>query len=127
MKAKAIARLPTNEVLNMVLGDDFEIFGRMPVGLDESEFDAMPPKTVDIDPVTNPGLFSSTWQFGVADPRYDVDYLAGDDPPAAFESPGAEQFPIFKEALAHFKEESPASSPSICRKVFPPNISRPTR
>lgn len=89
----------TNEVLTMVLGlDDDDVFygnditvGRMPVGMDESEFDALPRNENEITP----------------DEAEEYELFTGDAEP--FAPPTEETFPFFKKALRHFQstEEKP--------------------
>lgn len=87
-----------NEVLEMVLGDDFDeevedvLFGRMPVGGDgdESDFDYLPRNEIEITP------------------EMLMDIFAGDEEPAVpFSPPAEEQFPVFTSALKHFESSKP--------------------
>lgn len=82
-----------SEALTMVLGEDEDVmFGRMPSGLDESEFDYLPPFETEID-VNDKNMFLGE----------------GEESPEMFESPPDEQFPMFKNALRKFKSVEPKS------------------
>ena len=114
----------TDEVFEMVLGtdDDDVVFGRMPMGLDPSEFDYLPPREVDADEdqaqyLHAPDDATHPWQ-GVAPTGAAITQtldaggttLMGDDEMAEpFASPSQEAFPLFKRALKHFRAaETPA-------------------
>jgi len=82
--------------------DDDIVFGRMPVGQDESEFEALPPLEIDMTPEQNRMLHDddpNPWQQPVE--------LAGspDAVPAMFEPPASDEteFPLLRQALRQFR------------------------
>ena len=104
------------EVLTMVVGDEI---GRMSEGTDESDFDYLPPRTVEMDPkdpwqtdsfsgddqppqlyrFNNKSLETSDDGDGDA---VEIDEDDEDEDPSVFESPPrpvAESFPVFKQEL----------------------------
>lgn len=93
-KPKALALRAAEEVKDMVFGyhnrNDI-IFGRMPVGLEVSEFDALPTLASEID---RPELA-------------EVDEVVLGDPDPFEEE--EEHFPTFKDALARFEDGESAS------------------
>jgi hypothetical protein len=100
----------TKEALAMITSHDDEdvMFGRMPVGFDLSEYDALPP--VEADLLKQEGEEREVvW---VDDERLEdtlEDTLEGDETPAPFVSPAPEAFPLYKQALKSFQAEAPKS------------------
>jgi hypothetical protein len=116
------------EVMTMVLGgddDDMEIFGRMPVGgdLDVSDFDeVMPTRAAEVlralreeqwakdhPDVKVEDVGPTKWAPGSFD---ELDMLSG-EAPAPFQSPGEDQFPVFRGALRRFQADQ--SKPRVVR------------
>jgi len=100
-----------NEVLLMLTGDVDDItIGRTSLELEASEFDAWPPFDSQVDPATNPDLFSDTFtpdEVGDPEDKLLPTFLSGDEEAAEFEAPAPEMFPTFKRALAHFRANEP--------------------
>ena len=100
----------TKEALVMLTSHEDEdiIFGRMSVGRDPSDFDALPPFEANIAEQEN-------WDYdeegNVVEARDEFeDTLAGEDEtPAPFQEPAPEVFPLYKKALKHFQAEAPKS------------------
>lgn len=79
----------TSEALAMMNYEDNDVvFGRMPVGLDESEFDALPPDEYEITP----------------EDAQDAELFAGEGeaPAPLFSAPEETQFPLFRATLSRF-------------------------
>jgi hypothetical protein len=96
----------TKEALAMITSHEDEdvMFGRMPVGFDLSEYDALPPREEDI------AKQEEVWANGDGTAEFIEDTLQGEDEtPVPFVSPAPEVFPIYKQALKHFQAEAPKS------------------
>lgn len=110
----------TEEVLTMVMGystDDITI-GRMPVGLEESDFDAMPAYEAYNTPDEEEAHEDQAAFDEIMDPRAVLEADAEDEAavmaefavaekPAVFASQSEETFPIFNSALRYFKASEP--------------------
>lgn len=124
----------SRDVLHLMLGapqegavdEDVEVFGRMPVGLDESEFDLMPPLEANVDPADD-GTYDSIFSEPADDEsvegehdnasarrrrerrvRYHLHGDDGEDVPA-FKPNVADAFPRYTEALRRYKSSEPMS------------------
>jgi hypothetical protein len=84
----------TGEVLSMITSNEDIVFGRMPVGMDESDFDALPTHEAYMD---TPPYAEDT------ESDVNEDFVQGEEMPAPFESPGVDKFPVFMSALREFQ------------------------
>lgn len=91
----------TEEVIEMVMGDDdliygSDLIGRMSHGFDISDFDLMARDRIYETPNMSEGPAGD-----------ELDLMAGDDEePMMFQAPETEAFPVFKQAMREFSAES---------------------